>query len=76
MNWADPVISENLGNEQDLDPCLLTIKQWLKNNREPMSKDFIAQSPDVKYLKKQSSLLSIVAESLFYTWKGNPDKQL
>ena len=42
MNWADPVISENLGNERDLDPSLLTIKQWLKDNREPRSEDFIA----------------------------------
>ena len=65
-NWADVILPEQQGEEQELDPDLRVLRSWMKGEKEPQRKTIAAQSPDVKGLWTNRPLLKWKDGVLWY----------
>ena len=65
-NWADVILPEQQGEEQELDPDLRVLRSWMKEGKEPQKETIAAQSPDVKGLWTNRPLLKWKDGVLWY----------
>ena len=75
-NWADVILPEQQGEEQELDPDLKVLRSWIKGGKEPQREMRAAQSPDVKGLSTNRPLLKWKYGVLWYLWKDREDREL
>jgi len=75
-NWALALNSMQKGGEQDRDPDLKKIRTWLREGWQPSIEELSAQSPTIKQLWINRSLLILENENLWYLWKGEKENKL
>jgi len=75
-NWTNTMSPTQRSVEQDKDPDLQVLRQWVKENRQPSQEELAAQSPVIKKLWANRPLLLLEDDILWYIWKGDQDKRL
>jgi hypothetical protein len=68
--------SEHQGKEQDKDPGLRLIRDWLKKKMNPSLEELARQASEVKILWAHRDLLEIKDDVLLYKWQSPPERHL